>query len=256
MARNWYYAAGEEKKGPFDEAQMAALLLNSEINAGTLVWSEGMSDWAEAGNTELGKLIKDKTTPIKMSGLRCSLCMNDFPETELIQIGNSKVCAICKPIMLRKMQEGDLFAGELRYAGFWIRFVAKLIDGIVMQVVALPVTVISFILPSALSDNPKATIIVMLFTLFSWVFSIGVGLAYNAWFLVKYGATPGKLVLKLRVINADGTEKISVGKAIGRFFAEILSGIILYIGYIMAGFDEEKRALHDRICNTRVIHKG
>jgi uncharacterized RDD family membrane protein YckC len=35
----------------------------------------------------------------------------------------------------------------------------------------------------------------------------------------------------------------------------IVSGIILLIGYIMAGFDEEKRALHDRVCDTRVIYK-
>ncbi|HET6371045.1 MAG TPA: RDD family protein, partial [Nitrospiria bacterium] len=43
--------------------------------------------------------------------------------------------------------------------------------------------------------------------------------------------------------------------ACGRYFAEILSGIILCIGYIMAAFDDEKRALHDRICGTRVIKK-
>jgi uncharacterized RDD family membrane protein YckC len=47
--------------------------------------------------------------------------------------------------------------------------------------------------------------------------------------------------------------KINYGLACGRFFAEIASAMILYIGYIMVGFDEEKRALHDRICNTRVI---
>jgi uncharacterized RDD family membrane protein YckC len=41
----------------------------------------------------------------------------------------------------------------------------------------------------------------------------------------------------------------------GRFSAEILSGLIFYIGYIMVAFDSEKRALHDRICNTRVIYK-
>jgi uncharacterized RDD family membrane protein YckC len=40
---------------------------------------------------------------------------------------------------------------------------------------------------------------------------------------------------------------------LGRHFAKILSGIILYIGYLMAFWDDEKRALHDRICSTRVI---
>ena len=80
-------------------------------------------------------------------------------------------------------------------------------------------------------------------------------MTYYFWFLVKKNATPGKMVCGLKVINADGTEEISVGKAIGRHFAKMLSGIILYIGYLMAAFDSEKRALHDHMCNTRVIWK-
>jgi uncharacterized RDD family membrane protein YckC len=46
---------------------------------------------------------------------------------------------------------------------------------------------------------------------------------------------------------------IDLPRAVGRYFAKILSGIILLIGYIMAGFDGEKRALHDMICDTRVV---
>ena len=58
----------------------------------------------------------------------------------------------------------------------------------------------------------------------------------------------------LRVIVSDGS-KVSYWRAFGRYWAKILSGLILAIGYIMAGFDSEKRALHDHICNTRVIRK-
>jgi len=46
---------------------------------------------------------------------------------------------------------------------------------------------------------------------------------------------------------------VSYGRAAGRYFAKMLSGIIMGIGYIMAGFDSQKRALHDMICDTRVI---
>ena len=74
-------------------------------------------------------------------------------------------------------------------------------------------------------------------------------------FLGKFGATPGKMACKLKVVRPDG-ERISYARALGRHFAEMLSGIILYIGYIMAAFDEEKRTLHDRICDTRVIKVG
>ena len=70
----------------------------------------------------------------------------------------------------------------------------------------------------------------------------------------RFGATPGKMACGLKVVMADGG-KVTYLRALGRAFSEILSGIILYIGYIMAGFDDEKRALHDRICDTRVIKK-
>jgi len=79
-------------------------------------------------------------------------------------------------------------------------------------------------------------------------------MGYSIFFIGKYGATPGKMACKIKVITAEGGP-VTYGRATGRFFAEMLSGIICYIGYIMVGFDEEKRALHDRICNTRVIYK-
>ena len=71
----------------------------------------------------------------------------------------------------------------------------------------------------------------------------------------KHGATPGKMACGLKVVSPDGGP-VSYGKACGRFFAEMLSGLTLGIGYIMVAFDDEKRALHDRICNTRVIRKA
>jgi uncharacterized RDD family membrane protein YckC len=73
------------------------------------------------------------------------------------------------------------------------------------------------------------------------------------YFVSTRGATPGKLVLGLKIIRSDGGP-ISAGLALGRYLCYFLDEIILFIGFIMAGFDPEKRALHDRICDTRVIH--
>jgi uncharacterized RDD family membrane protein YckC len=77
--------------------------------------------------------------------------------------------------------------------------------------------------------------------------------AYQIYFVSKRGGTPGKLILGLRIIRVDGS-MLSKGQAAGRYLCYIIDGMILYIGFIMAGFDEEKRALHDRICDTRVIY--
>ena len=58
--------------------------------------------------------------------------------------------------------------------------------------------------------------------------------------------------MRLKIVRPDGAP-ITYLRAFGRYFAEILSTLILFIGFMMAGWDEEKRALHDRICDTRVI---
>jgi len=78
------------------------------------------------------------------------------------------------------------------------------------------------------------------------------GCTYETFFIVKFGATPGKMAVGVKVVRPDGSG-IQVGRAIGRYFSKMLSAMILYIGYIMAGFDSQKRALHDMICDTRVI---
>ena len=87
----------------------------------------------------------------------------------------------------------------------------------------------------------------------SMLINIAVNVAYEVYFLTSRGATLGKMALGLRVVTADGGP-ITAGLALGRYASTVLSAFTLMIGYIMAAFDDQKRALHDRICNTRVIH--
>ena len=70
----------------------------------------------------------------------------------------------------------------------------------------------------------------------------------------SWQATLGKMALGLQVTDLEG-RRIGFGRATGRFFAKIISGIILYIGFIMAGFTEKKQALHDMIAGTLVVKK-
>jgi uncharacterized RDD family membrane protein YckC len=126
------------------------------------------------------------------------------------------------------------------YAGFWIRLGAKFIDGIILGMVGFMIGVVA----GVIGGRGAAVLINIL----SNVIYIG----YVTYFLGAYGATPGKMACGLKVVRPDG-EKISYARACGRFFAEFLSSITLGIGYIMAAFDEEKRSLHDRICDTRVV---
>jgi len=170
------------------------------------------------------------------------------------------VCAECKPIYIRKMQEGgDVNSIYYHYAGFWIRALALLIDGLILGVIQFPLSIGFGFMLTAVSasggDRGSNIAAVLIIQFINLIISIIIPLTYSVIFVTKKSATLGKMALGLKIINADGREKISFGKAIGRHFAKMLNGFTLNIGYMMAGWDEEKRGLHDRICTTRVIYK-
>jgi uncharacterized RDD family membrane protein YckC len=66
------------------------------------------------------------------------------------------------------------------------------------------------------------------------------------------GGTPGKLILRMRIVNEKG-EYIGIPMAILRYIGKILSGMILCIGYFMIAWDKKKQGLHDKIAQTYVI---
>ena len=79
-------------------------------------------------------------------------------------------------------------------------------------------------------------------------------LAVWSGFIGRYGATLGKMALGLRVVTSEGAP-VTYARALGRYFAKLLSAFLCGIGYLLAAFDEQKRALHDRICDTRVVRR-
>ncbi len=166
-------------------------------------------------------------------------------EDELIKFGDSRVCANCKPLFVQKLREGVTVGGEMVYGGFWARFGAKVIDGIIMAVAGF----VGGLAGSLVTSHPLTHAILQ-----NMIY-LGLSIAYSTYFLGAFGATPGKMALGLRVVRPDG-EKIGYARALGRVLGEFVSSLILGIGYLMAAFDGEKRALHDRICDTRVIRKA
>lgn len=155
---------------------------------------------------------------------------------------------------------------EVRYAGFWLRFVAYIIDdlllGLIGFIVSLPF--IGGIVFSAIgiSKNPEAAenivggIMGILGSIFGMVLVIlAIGWLYFALMeSSKNQGTLGKMALGLKVTDMDGN-RISFGRATGRYFGKILSNMILMIGYILAGLTAKKQALHDMIASCLVVKK-
>lgn len=131
----------------------------------------------------------------------------------------------------------DTGARTTQYAGFWRRFAAYLIDGVILSIVLVPLTL------AAPAEQQAA---------FS---PITTGIAWLYFALMESSsrqATVGKMALGIVVTDMEGN-RIGFGRATGRYFAKIISGLILFIGFLMAGFTQKKQALHDIIVNTLVV---
>ena len=175
---------------------------------------------------------------------------------ELARFGDLLVCPACKNAYAQKLREGVAPTAAVVYGGFWVRFLAVVIDYIILMIAG---SVVQFALLGSLvlkpqpATDPLANLGPMLGMMgMAWLANTVIGCCYESFFVARLSATPGKMALGLKVARADGS-RVGLGRAAGRYFAKMLSGIILMIGYIMAGFDAEKRALHDMICDTRVI---
>lgn len=240
---NWYYALHGKQQGPVSDEELARLAATGVIAGATLVWKEGMADWQP-----LSTARPDLATVTAVASP---------------QIGGVVVPAVQKDLVVQQMREGVITSspGQMQFAGFWIRFVAKLIDWLALGAVFGVLFFVLFFsqfqkMMEAAQNNPNPTPedmgINLGLQLGINVLSMAITAAYNGIMISKWGATLGKMALGLKVVTADGGP-VSAGRAWGRAFAEIISGMVCYIGYIIAGFDDHKRSLHDHICSTRVI---
>lgn len=149
---------------------------------------------------------------------------------------------------------GIVPAGGVRYGGFWIRFVAAIIDAVIVQAVVMPISfVIGGITGAAGAIGGGSNVgLAILGGLFGAVIGIaGTWLYEGLMTSSARQATLGKMIFGMRVTDLNGN-RISFGRATGRYFAKWLSAFTLLIGYIVAGFTERKQALHDMIAGTLV----
>jgi uncharacterized RDD family membrane protein YckC len=257
----WYYANNDQRLGPVSEAEFNKLVADGVIVSTTLVWNATMTNWmpyAQIAPTS-SALAAAATAPAPDTEV-CAVSGKRYPKREMIQYEGRWIGAEHRDAFFQRQREGlNALPTEMHYAGFWIRFVAKFIDGIAVWLLNLPVSFLmgfgSMSGPRFDPESPSATAAFVGTMVLMNVISMLIALAYFWFFQSRFEATPGKMALGLKIVRADGS-RLTNGRIIGRYFAEKLSGLILLIGYIMAAFDEpEKRSLHDRICDTRVVKK-
>jgi len=219
------------------------LVAMNKVDAGTLVWHEALSGWQPMGTAFAAAFGGAEAGVPQVSGL-------PLPRE-------------WKDLVVQQVREGDLTDAPrlIEYGGFGERWVALLIDGAVLAIPELGVR----LLVKALMGAPALSVSqawedrISIFGEGRWqrllaLFSAGFCLhaLYSIILVTLYGATLGKMAVGLKIVAENGS-KISAARATGRYFAEYVSYLTLCIGHLMVIFDDQKRALHDHICSTRVI---
>lgn len=140
-----------------------------------------------------------------------------------------------------------------RYAGFWVRALASLVDDVIVMVASLALTILGLYVVYQ-ATKPAAT--------FSEAFTGGfiqtvnlaamtfISIPYYVGFHWRFGWTPGKRLFGIRVIRELDDGSLSLGRSSARYFSQILSAIPFGAGYLMAAMNPKKKALHDAIAGT------
>lgn len=273
----WFYQLDGQETGPISANDLKTLFKARKISADTPIRRDDTLDWKPLRHfvksppppPQAPIVAPANTSPLEMENRnvdatpqktppssadqpssRCSECGRTFSSDDLIRFDDALICAACKPLFTQKLREGVRVQGTLDYVGFWIRFGAKFIDWLIVGVAGMIVGFVFGLVLGGFDDSGNS----MAVKFSVQAINLLIPAIYTTYLLGRYGATLGKMACGIKVVRPDGGQ-ISYLRALGRHFAEILSGMILMIGYIMAAFDSEKRALHDRICSTRVVRK-
>lgn len=245
----WYYIKDGEQKGPVDETEFESLRISGVVGGDTMVWKKGMDGWKAYGELAAGA---SPSAPGEEM-VTCSISGQQVKKSEAIEIDGRWISAAHKNEALQRLKEGaEMTGGSLRYAGFWIRFAAVFIDGLIT---GIPTSVFQGLVTNAMQasgigeENPIFVAVYLLQILLGLCLAI----TYYTWMVGRYQATLGKMVLKLKVVRSDGSA-LTYGRAFGRYWGFVLSAFTMYVGCIIAAFDDQRRSLHDRICDTRVVY--
>ncbi len=262
---DWYYADAErQRQGPLAADELTGRFHQGRLRLDSLVWREGLGEWRplrefteelalhEAPAETFYRPVDDAPPDASTSGARAA----DGSATP-------PVSPYAAPAAALHADEGYAYGGDVVQAGFWKRVAAYILDAIVVTVAAQIVQVVLMVgfmgmnmgnftaNPESMFSSASGIVFLLSIYLFPLVLF---GIYYAAFHASARQATLGKMAVGIKVVRSDG-RRISMARAVARFFAFILSGLILYIGYLMAAFTERKQALHDLICDTLVVDK-
>lgn len=243
---NWYYGENGKQVGPVSEEQLLELAQKDVVKPETLVWRAGMENWRAFRETGLAvppplvpapEKAPETVAPAAAERRLCNSCGRLFETGNPAQFGEAAICPDCKPAWVQRFSQGIPAPGSYRYAGFWIRVVAQMIDGIITSTVPGVAYLVLFgsswaaLMKASAEAGARGTqpdpaaMAELMYPMMASIrtfqlLALVAGVAYSVYFLVKFGATPGKMAVGIQVIRADGGP-VGIGLAIGRFFCAV-----------------------------------
>ena len=252
----WYYERNNQQHGPVSQDELVNLFLMGEIGVDNLVWRQGYIDWVKLSASEeicaaiaAARPRQESYTPLQSAPAPAvsvkepdvvDVLDNDSPPTPLqnlpqaVQQASATPQAVLSPLQtpaeVPLPPAVDFRSGNGDIAGLGIRFLAVLVDMILY--------LISFALFLYITREPvyRSTLTI--------IFTLADALMTSLW-----GGSPGKLLCGLRVIRSNGTP-VGLLRSLGRACCKQFCGI----GWFIAIVGDEHCALHDMLCDTRVVH--
>ena len=133
----------------------------------------------------------------------------------------------------------------MEYVGFWARVGASLIDTVLLLIVTLPLTYLAYGRPSSASGFIRGPADVLINWLLPAVLII--------WLWSKLQATPGKMVISAKIVDADTGAEPTLQQLLLRYLGYFISAIALCLGFFWVGLDRRKQGWHDKMANTVVV---
>lgn len=135
---------------------------------------------------------------------------------------------------------------DVKYAGFWVRLSAFMLDNMFFAIVMLIVLFVSGQINGNKTDIANTTVVV-----FDILVSVAVVLFWTLW----HGRTPGKALLNIKIVSGKNNfGELTIWQSILRYIGYILIPMTLFLGALMIAWREDKRGLHDLLANTYVIY--
>jgi uncharacterized RDD family membrane protein YckC len=270
---NWYYADAErQRQGPLTAEELTQRFHQGRLRLDTLVWRDGLAEWQplRAFTAELALHQAPAEifyNPVEANTTATTAHVSTATTTTRVEPFFANEAAGASPYAppsATLAYSEAVYGGEVVYAGFWKRYAALVLDGLLMfaaqMAIVLVVVALAGIGLGSLESSIASGSMGVALILGVYVIPIALQAMYYTWMHASGSqATLGKLAVGIKVTDLNG-QRISNARSLGRwagyFFFNLFScGIATLVSAFMAGLSERKQGLHDMAASTLVVDK-